>query len=553
MKGFDSILAPSALTAPPRARSAIVFSREAALWLTYGVLVAVGFLWRPLTPIDETRYLTVAWEMWARADWLVPHLNGAPYDHKPPLLFWLIHAGWFVFGVNEWWPRLIGPLLTLGNLVLLKKIYRALWPSRAESRTAPVLFLGAWFIALYSTAVMFDMLLLFFVLLAWHQLIDANRTGSFRAMAGFGIAVGLGILAKGPVALVYTLPPVLMAAAWGIQGQSRLSRAGLAIGLLLALAPPAAWLLVVAKTADGHYLQRVLFEQTLHRVTGDLGHGRPWWWYAPRIPLALLPWILWPAMWRAWFASKPTWGEPGVRFGTIVLIAPVLILSLLIGGKQIHYMVPVIAAGALLSARWLGQGDRQPVVGFVLPVLMALPGVMLAAYLLAETGDAPNRWLAAVPLGGLAAVTAAGVGLLVFRRVQGPNATVAIALASVAFCAALLATIFHVAGPSHDLTAASRYIAAQQAVSRPVAMLADSYQGEFGFLGRLRQPLAVLDAEDVPGWFAANPTGLLIGGSHRIHVGKSVTVEYRQPYRANELIMIGAATARASDVSFSNG
>ena len=69
------------------------------------MLFAIACIWlRPLWPVDETRYASVAWEMWLRGDFLVPHINGEPYSHKPPLLFWLIQAGWALFGVNDWWP-----------------------------------------------------------------------------------------------------------------------------------------------------------------------------------------------------------------------------------------------------------------------------------------------------------------------------------------------------------------------------------------------------------------------------------------------------------------
>jgi 4-amino-4-deoxy-L-arabinose transferase-like glycosyltransferase len=62
----------------------------------------LSIFFRTPTPIDETRYLTVAWEMWLRQDFLVPYLNGATYSHKPPLLFWLINLSWGMFGVSEW-------------------------------------------------------------------------------------------------------------------------------------------------------------------------------------------------------------------------------------------------------------------------------------------------------------------------------------------------------------------------------------------------------------------------------------------------------------------
>ena len=51
------------------------------LWI---VVMAAAVLTRPLMPVDETRYLAVAWEMWLGGDYLVPHLNGETYSHKPP-------------------------------------------------------------------------------------------------------------------------------------------------------------------------------------------------------------------------------------------------------------------------------------------------------------------------------------------------------------------------------------------------------------------------------------------------------------------------------------
>ena len=79
-------------------------------YLLLAVFFVLSAAFRPVLPVDETRYLTVAWEMWLRGDFLVPYINGEPYSHKPPLLFWLIHLGWAVFGVNDWWPRLVAPL-----------------------------------------------------------------------------------------------------------------------------------------------------------------------------------------------------------------------------------------------------------------------------------------------------------------------------------------------------------------------------------------------------------------------------------------------------------
>ena len=89
----ETSLKPAAgrpVTAEARAR----MSRDwpPLLWTGLWVLVmAAAISTRPPLPVDETRYLAVAWEMWQGGNYLVPHLNFEPYSHKPPLLFWLIN------------------------------------------------------------------------------------------------------------------------------------------------------------------------------------------------------------------------------------------------------------------------------------------------------------------------------------------------------------------------------------------------------------------------------------------------------------------------------
>ena len=108
----------------------------AAFW---AALMLAVILMRPLTPVDETRYVTVAWEMRQSGNLLQLRLNGALYGHKPPLLFWLVNAGWSLFGVNEWWPRLLTGLFGLGALALLARLARELAPGRDDVRAMALL------------------------------------------------------------------------------------------------------------------------------------------------------------------------------------------------------------------------------------------------------------------------------------------------------------------------------------------------------------------------------------------------------------------------------
>ncbi|APE30291.1 hypothetical protein BOX17_04590 [Halomonas aestuarii] len=92
----------------------------------------------PLMPIDETRYLSVAWEMWQHQSFLVPLLNGEAYSHKPPLLFWLIQLGWWLFGASDWVARLVIPTEGLAGFWLVADIVRQLDPdARREACWAP--------------------------------------------------------------------------------------------------------------------------------------------------------------------------------------------------------------------------------------------------------------------------------------------------------------------------------------------------------------------------------------------------------------------------------
>jgi 4-amino-4-deoxy-L-arabinose transferase-like glycosyltransferase len=87
-----------------------VFARNGMILAAMAAFAAVAFagiLARPVLPIDETRYIGVAWEMRLSGDWIVPQMNGEIYTHKPPLLFWLINLFWAVFGVSETAARLL--------------------------------------------------------------------------------------------------------------------------------------------------------------------------------------------------------------------------------------------------------------------------------------------------------------------------------------------------------------------------------------------------------------------------------------------------------------
>ncbi len=351
-------------------RAALLVVAAAALpWL--GGLAA-----RPPYPIDETRYLSVAWEMWLRHDFLVPHLNGAPYSDKPPLLFWLILLGWRVVGVAEWWARLVPVLSGLGSAWLTALIARRLWPGRPEAGPlAAVILAGTIAWAAFTQAVLFDTLLTATVLAAILGLLaaaDGRRWGFVLLGAG----IGAGVLAKGPVTLMHVLPAALLAPWWGAR-RSRLAwYAGVAAAVAGGAAIALAWAIPAAREGGPAYADAIFVRQTAGRMVHAFAHRRPLWWYLPWFPVLLLPWAAWPAAWRAARAALRL-DDRGVRF-LAAWAVPVLVGFSLVSGKQVIYLLPLLPAVTLALARAL---DGRPAARLVPRATLAFAVLLTAAEL----------------------------------------------------------------------------------------------------------------------------------------------------------------------------
>jgi 4-amino-4-deoxy-L-arabinose transferase-like glycosyltransferase len=442
-------------------------------WLIlWGVAVALALTLRPVLAIDETRYLSVAWEMWLRHDWLVPYLNGSPYSDKPPLLFWGMLLGWRIFGVNQWWPRLLPPLLGLISALLLVRLTRRLAPELPDAADRTLPFLSGLLWVTYSTLVLFDTLLTTCVLLALLGLVEVWRGGALRGWIAYAAGVGLGLLAKGPVVLIHVLPAALLAPWWTRNISPRPRWSTWYLGLLAALAVGAALALAWALTASAGpgraYRDAILWGQTAGRVTRSFAHRRPLWWYLLAFPLGLLPWSLWPRWWRSIAGGLRAPARVTLRFGLAWVVSGFLILSL-ISSKQPQYLFPLLPGVALLAANALPSDRRQTAIA------LSLVSPLLVIFV--ET--AGKRYL-----------------------------------------------------DRSDLRPVSRYLYQAEASGRPIAFLGQ-YAGTFHFLGRLERPFAQLSRKELPRWSAEHPTGLVIRSTHS--PADTVGAVFHQPYRGGSI------------------
>jgi 4-amino-4-deoxy-L-arabinose transferase-like glycosyltransferase len=516
----------------------------AAAWT---LLVAAAVSLRPILPVDETRYVSVAWEMWVRGDFLVPHLNGLPYSDKPPLLFWLFHLGWWFFGVDDWWPRVVPALFALANLALTARLARRLWPDHPEvARNAPAVLLGLLLWTVFTTMVMFDMLVAFCVLVALLGLKEAERPeagrlGGFRPWLQVGGALGLGILAKGPVVLLLPLLVAVLVPWWGRGALLLRWWLGLLGAVALAAAIGLAWALPAAASGGQAYSDAILVSQTKERMVHAFVHNRPWWWYLALLPGLLFPYSAWPPLWRAAFRRRAAGlsTDPGVRF-CLSWLVPGLIAFSMISSKQPHYLLPLMPAFALLASRVLSEPGVTVRRWHMLPVLagvVLLGGVLAAAPFLKDQDRKIPAWVDQLSPGTGVALLALAVASWLFfdrifaRRVAGPT------LIAVALVLGLHLGFSEVARTAYDLEPVARYLKSAEDQGRPIAWVGD-YHGQFHFLGRLEHPIQEIPSGSESLWIRRNPRGKVVQDLNYIppDVGRA---ELTQPYRDDTLAVWG--------------
>ncbi|HYU30685.1 MAG TPA: glycosyltransferase family 39 protein [Thermoanaerobaculia bacterium] len=513
-----------------------------ALVAAWALLAGASQALRPILPIDETRYVSVAWEMWVRGDFLVPHLNGLPYSEKPPLLFWLMSLGWWAFGVNEWWPRLVPGLFGLVNLFLTGALARRLWPERLELvRTAPAILFGFFLWSLFTTLIMFDMLVAFCVLVALLSIHEARRGGGIVPWLAAGSALGLGILAKGPVALLLPVLVALQEPWWGKELPRSGGRLrwwlGLAGAVVLAAAIALAWALPAAAAGGEAYRQSILFSQTGSRIVRAFAHRHPWWWYLPLLPVLAFPYSFWPPLWKAAARMRPGRLDLGQRF-CLAWIVPGLVAFSAISGKQPHYLLPLCPAFALLAARLLGD---EPAVRrwHVLPPLavLVLAGTAMAAGPSFARELRLPSWAPAVsPWAGVALLLAAAGFVAGFARIF-PGRPAAPTLITLTFLLALYAGFAGVARRAYDVRPIARYLGMAERQGRPIAVVG-AYHGQFHFLGRLERPFEVIGRGAEHAWILGHPRGLVVEDLDAMppEIGRA---EITQPYHDGSLVVWG--------------
>jgi 4-amino-4-deoxy-L-arabinose transferase len=427
---------------------------------SYHALVARNVLRHPLTPtlIDDPAFdparLPLSWK------------GSNVWFHKGPLPSWLGAAGMAISGPVPLGLRGASLALSLGSVILLCLLGRALFSPRAGLIAAALLAVNPFFTGQIHGLMLTDIVdttLLFFVLAGLLALALAARSGGALLAAAAGAAGGLAFLAKFYLGLAVPAVAVLLVVA-DREARANLLRARPAaafVGGLLGVLGP--WAAYYQARFPVEFSRDVLYY--LGHLTGSSeGWGAPW----DRYVFDYLPNAARDAFVPGLFAGVALCAQPrprrrGAVFTCLWLLAAA-VPHVLARTKVPSYGVVAAPALLLLTAALLDdalrcEGRSLAIAGgaFAAALLVPpdLPGILAFG-----RGPGPDLGLFAVALtkpwiwlqAGVLAAVAAAVALAL-RSVRAPLAQARVAQGVRALCVAgLCVVLWREAGQSRELT-----------------------------------------------------------------------------------------------------
>ena len=333
----------------------------------------------PLFDVDEGAFAEATRELTVGHDWGSTTLNGVDRFDKPILIYWFQAISLKLFGVNEFAARLPSALCAfLWCLAIGQFAWRRFGPQVAIAAAGILATsVGPMLIGRAATAdALLNLLLTLGTLDLWRHL-EKGRDGPRRRAFAW---IGLGLLAKGPVAL---LIPAAAAGLWlaSNRDRSRLQRLVLdpvAWGLMVGIAAP--WYVYAIARHGMAFVNGFLLHHNVERFTGSLeGHAGSLFYYVVVLPVAMMPWA--PLLVPLAMHAKARWREPVGRF-MLLWLAFVVVFFSLSGTKLPHYVLYGFTPLMLLAA--------QELVGAKLATRLALCTTMLLVVAL----GAASPWLA---------------------------------------------------------------------------------------------------------------------------------------------------------------
>lgn len=425
--------------------------RRAALVLVLASLLCClpGFFTIPPTDRDESRFAQASKQMVETGNFIDIRFQGEARHKKPVGIYWLQAAAVKVSGLGAaapiWVYRLPSLFAAIAAVLLT---YWALLPviGQRESLIAALLLAGTVMLGFEAKIAKTDAVLLATIVGAMGALLRAVRDPQAARRGApsliFWIAIGIGLLIKGPVtAMVAVLSGLAIAARRRSLDFVKALRPwrGITIALLIALP----WFIAIAFETGGAFFK----ESIGHDLLAKIGDSAEQHWGPPGYYLALLWIFAWPAapflplvfgyLWRHRRSDD--------LFLLLAWLAPTWLVFEIFSTKLPHYVLPTYPALAGLIALGLVRGEEEISTrrrGFWLAGLALFPFLLSLAAIIALFRGEGMVSQALLAFGGLATLYGA-IAVAIGR--QNLASAVPAAILTAALSAA---AIFHVFIPA---------------------------------------------------------------------------------------------------------
>jgi 4-amino-4-deoxy-L-arabinose transferase-like glycosyltransferase len=311
--------------------------------------------------VDAAQYAGMSRDMLRSGEYLQLEFRGEDYLDKPPLLFWLSALSFKVFGVHDWSYRLPSILFAFLGIYSTYR-FAVLYHGITIARTAALMFGGSTAFLLMTNDVRCDTILTATVITAIWMGSAWLRNGRTAELLGFALAIGAGLLVKGPIAAVAPMLAVggqlVFTRAWRKLLDLRLGLVPLVVGVMLL---PMCIGLYQQFGVNG--LRFYFWEQSFGRITGENRwvDDSTFLFFTHELPWQVLPWVVFVGI-GVWVALRDlfTLRREPEHASTIGAVSVFLALSFS-HFKLPHYLYVTLPLFAVLGARALHRGASRGV------------------------------------------------------------------------------------------------------------------------------------------------------------------------------------------------
>ncbi|MEI7585695.1 glycosyltransferase family 39 protein [Runella sp.] len=324
------------------------------------IVYLVGAFYIDIMDIDAAQYASIGREMADNNQFLDVQFRGTDYYlDKPPLLFWVTALIAKVFGATNFAYRLV-PLLS--TFLGIYAIYRfcKLYYSEQTAYIAALIMGSCQAFFLMNHDVRCDTLLTNCVTVSIWQIAEYLRHRRWTYFVGGFVFAGLGMLAKGPIALIVVgtafFVDFVLKRQWKQLFDPRWLLGALIIGIVLI-----PYCIGLYGQYGQHGLYFFFWEQSFGRITGEneWANSPGLLFQAQNFLWSFLPWVLvfvpalfsdFQRVWKQRFRLDPS--DEAISLGGFFL--PFAALST--AQYQLpHYTFVVFPLAAVISARYLSQ------------------------------------------------------------------------------------------------------------------------------------------------------------------------------------------------------